>query len=349
MNVATLQGRARQLLDRAAYDYYAGGSDDELTLADNPAAWSRLRLRPHVLRDVGGVDVATTVLGEPVATPILIAPMAYQRLAHDEGEAATARAAAEVGTVMIVSTLANISLEDVAATAPQALRWFQLYVHVDRGFSLQLVRRAETAGYRALVLTVDVPVPGRRRRDEANQFFLPEGMTMANVGRAPAPVEGSALAAYAVDAFDPTLTFSDIGWLREHTDLPIVVKGVLRGDDAVEAVAAGAAAIVVSNHGARQLDTAVATADVLAEVAGAVGGRAEVYVDGGVCRGTDIVKALALGARAVLVGRPVLWGLACGGAKGVFEVVRELTDETAHAFMLCGVTTCDQVTRDLVV
>lgn len=347
MDIQTLQERARERMDAGAYDYYAGGADDEITLAENDAAWTRLRLRPHVLRDVSRVDVATTVLGEPVVAPLLVAPMAYQRLAHPDGEPATAKATADVGTVMCVSTLATASLEDVAAAAPAAPRWFQLYVRKDRGWSGELIARAEAAGYRAVVFTVDVPVLGRRRRDEANDFSLPDGMTMANVGTAPPKVQGSGLAAYADAELDPALTFDDIGWIRSLTDLPVLVKGVLRGDDAVRALDAGAGGVIVSNHGARQLDTTTATADALAEVAAAVAGRAEVFVDGGVCRGTDVVKALALGARAVLVGRPVLWGLACGGADGVAAVLNELVEETVRAFMLCGAARVDDISSDL--
>ncbi len=349
MDVAALERRARERLDAAAYDYYAGGADDELTLADNVAAWTRWRLRPKVLRDVSAVDPATTVLGVPVRTPVLVAPTAYQRMAHDEGEVATARGAAAVGTLLCVSTLATVALDEVAAAAPDAPRWFQLYVRRDRAWTAELVARAAAAGYRAIVLTVDVPVLGRRWREERNDFTLPTGMVMANVGTAPPTVKGSGLAAYAASEFDPALTFDDVGWLCSLSDLPVVVKGVLRGDDAAAAVDAGAAAVVVSNHGARQLDTAIATADALPEVAAAVGDRAEVYVDGGIRRGTDVVKAVALGARAVLVGRPVLWGLATGGADGVAAVLTELTEEVVRALMLCGAATLDDVDADLLV
>ncbi len=347
MDVAALQQRAHAVIEPTAYDYYAGGADDEVSLADNEAAWQRLRLRPKVLRDVGGVDPATTVLGQRVAAPILVAPTAYHRMAHDEGETATARGTAAAGTLMCVSTLATVSLEDVAAAAPGAPRWFQLYIRRDRAVTEELVKRAVAAGYSAIVLTVDVPVLGRRWRDERNDFSLPTGMLMANVGTAPPKVEGSGLAAYAASEFDPALTFDDIGWLHDISDLPIVVKGVLRGDDAVLAVEGGAAAIVVSNHGARQLDTVVATADAVRDVAESVAGRAEVYVDGGVRRGTDVVKALAMGARAVLVGRPILWGLACGGAQGVEQVLTELTEEFVRALMLCGAISPGDITPDL--
>jgi 4-hydroxymandelate oxidase len=347
MIVDELEQQARDRLARSAYDYFAGGADDELTLADNVAAWRRLRLRPHVLRDVSKVSTETTVLGTPVTVPVLVAPMAYQRLAHDEGERATARGAAEAGTVMIVSTFSTRSLEDVAAAAPEAARWFQLYMRRDRRWTEELVARAVAAGYRALVFTVDVPVLGLRRRDERNRFCLPPGMVMANMGEPPPEVEGSSLTAYAANELRSALAFADIEWLRGLCDLPILVKGVLRGDDARACVDAGAAGIIVSNHGGRQLDTTVATADALPEVVDAVAGDAEVLVDGGIRRGTDIVKALALGARAALVGRPVLWGLATDGADGARRVLETLTAEFARALALCGTPSVGEVTADL--
>lgn len=347
MDLVELERQARERLEPAAYDYFAGGADDELTLADNVAAWRRLRLRYRVLRDVGAVATATTVLGTRIPAPVLVAPTAYQRLAHPDGEAATARGAAAAGTVMVASTLATVSLEDVAAAAPDAPRWFQLYVRRDRGWTAELVARAVAAGYRALVLTVDLPVLGFRRRDERNNFSLPVGMEMANMGSAVPQVQGSGLKAYATAELEPSLTFDGLAWLRSLSDLPLVVKGVVRGDDAAACVAAGAAGVAVSNHGGRQLDSAIATADALPEVVDAVGGRVEVYVDGGVRGGTDVVKALALGARAVLVGRPVLWGLATGGVDGVAAVLDGFAEETARAFALCGATSVDDVTSDL--
>lgn len=348
MDVDELQRRAREVLSPMAYDYFSGGADDECTLRESRSVWARRRLRPHVLRDVSSVATATTVLGAPVSMPVLVAPMAYQRLAHDDGERATARAAAACGTAMIVSTLATVSLEEVGTAAPSALRWFQLYVHRDRGWTEELVRRAVAAGYAALVLTVDVPVLGHRRRDERNAFALPAGMQMANVGAAVPHGDGSGLAAYAGSELDPALTPADIGWLAGISGLPVVVKGVLRGDDAMECVHAGAAGVAVSNHGGRQLDTALSAADALAGVVEAVAGRAEVYVDGGIASGTDVVRALALGAQAVLLGRPVLWGLAVGGEQGVRDVLAEVRAELVRAMTLCGVPDLSLLTADLV-
>lgn len=335
------------MLKPDAWDYYSGGADDEVTLAESHPAWTRLRLRPHVLRDVSEVSTGTTVLGRPVTMPVLVAPMAYQRMAHDDGERATARAASRTGTIMVVSTLATVSLEEVAACTTDP-GWFQLYVHRDRGWTAELVGRAAAAGYCALVLTVDLPLLGHRRRDERNAFTLPPGLMMANVG-APVPIgEGSGLASYASAELDPSLTPDDIAWLAELSGLPVVVKGVLRGDDAGACVDAGAAGVVVSTHGGRQLDTAIATADALPEVVQAVAGGAEVYVDGGLRLGTDVLKALSLGARAVLLGRPVLWGLAVGGEQGVVDVLEQLRAELARAMALTGAPDLSALTTDLV-
>jgi 4-hydroxymandelate oxidase len=349
MDLEDLERQARASLDGPAYDYYAGGADGEVTLAENVSAWQELRLRPHVLRDVSRVETATTLFGTEVAAPVLVAPTAYQRLAHDGGEVETARGAAEAGTIMVASTLATVSLEDVAAAAPEGARWFQVYVHTDRDWTAELVARAVDAGYRALVLTVDLPVLGYRPRDERNAFTLPPGMEMANVGRTTPSADGSGLAAYATAELDASLTFDDIGWVKGHGGgLPVLVKGVLRGDDAADAVDAGADGLIVSNHGGRQLDTAIATARALPEVVEAVAGRVPVLVDGGIRRGTDVVKALALGADAVLVGRPVIWGLATGGAAGVRVVLDHLREETRRAMALCGAATIAELGEDLV-
>lgn len=354
MDAHQLELAARDRLGPAVFDFFAGGADDEHTLAEAERAWQSWRLRPHVLRDVGDSSPRTELLGRTVTAPIAVAPMSFQRLAHQEGERATVAAASELGLPVTVSTFATVGLEELAAVAPDAVRWFQLYVHRDRGLTLDLVRRAEAAGYAALVVTVDVPVQGSRRRDERNRFALPEGIEPVNLaapalGRGGArDAAGSALTAYAATQFDPTLTTEAIAWLVERTSLPVVVKGVLRGDDATAVVGAGAAGVAVSTHGGRQLDTVVASAQALPEVVEAVDGRAEVLVDGGVRRGTDVVKALALGADGVLVGRPVLWGLVTGGETGVREVLGDLVVETARALALCGVTAPSTVTRDLV-
>jgi 4-hydroxymandelate oxidase len=281
-------------------------------------------------------------MGTEVSAPILVAPTAYHCLADAEGECATARAAAAARTVLCASTLATRTLEEIAAASGAGPRWFQLYVFKDRAVSERLVRRAEAAGYAALVLTVDTPRLGRREKDVKNGFGLPPGLRLANfdgeLAREPAHAPGvSGIALYARDQLDDSLTWEALAWLRGITKLPVLVKGVLAAEDARLAVEHGASGVIVSNHGGRQLDGVLATADALPEVVAAVDGRAEVYVDGGVRRGADVLRALALGARAVLVGRPVLWGLAARGEAGVAHVLEMLREELELAMALAGV------------
>ncbi|MFL6260156.1 MAG: alpha-hydroxy acid oxidase [Thermoanaerobaculia bacterium] len=355
VNVFDLEAVAREKLSRDALDYYAGGAHDEVTLRENRAAFDRLSLAYRVLVDVSRRDLAATVLGQPVSMPILVAPTAFHRLATPEGERATARAAGAAGTVMILSTLSTTPIEEVVAAASGPV-WFQLYVYRDRKATEGLVRRAEAAGCRALVLTVDAPLLGRRERDVRNRFRLPPSLAVANLlpegyGELPPAAADSGLAAYVASFLDPALTWRDVAWLRSITSLPVLVKGIVRPDDALRAAEAGAAGIVVSNHGGRQLDTSPATLDVLPEIADALsahGHRIELLMDGGVRRGTDVLKALALGARAVLVGRPILWGLAADGEAGAILALRMLRDELDLAMALAGAPTVADVTRDLV-
>lgn len=355
VNVFDLEALARERLSREAYDYYVGGAGEEVTLRENRAAYDRLGIAYRVLVDVSRRELATSVLGQPVSMPVLVAPTAFHRLATPEGEVATARAASAAGTIMILSTLSNSPIEDVVAAASGPV-WFQLYVYRDREATEGLVRRAEAAGCRALVLTADAPLLGRRERDIRNGFRLPPGLTVANLlpegyGKVPPAAGDSGLAAYFASLLDPALTWRDVAWLRSLTAMPIVVKGIVRPDDALRAAEAGAAGVVVSNHGGRQLDTSPATIDVLPEVADALAARGheiEVLMDGGIRRGTDVLKALALGARAVLVGRPVLWGLAAGGEAGAALALRLLRDELDLAMALAGTPRLADVTRDLV-
>lgn len=332
---------AADALEPMVHGYYAGAAGDEETLRENRAAFGRLRLLPRVLRPVGTRTTATTVLGTPVSTPILVAPMAFQRLAHPEGELATARGTGAAGTLMITSTLASSSLEEVAAAATGPL-WFQLYVYRDREVTRRLVERAAAAGFRALVLTVDTPVLGNREREIRTGFRLPDNLPIGNLAGEghhllPGQEGASGLALYAHRLLDPDLAWEDVAWLRSISPMPVVVKGVVHPEDARLAIEAGVAGIVVSNHGGRQLDGAVATLDALPAVAAVAAPRGvEVYLDGGVRRGVDVVRALALGARAVLVGRPVLWGLALEGADGVRRVLDILTEETSRTLALCG-------------
>jgi 4-hydroxymandelate oxidase len=328
--------------------FFAGGAGDEWTMAENRRAFDRWVLRPRVLRGVGEADPSTTVIGEPMPFPIAIAPTAFHRLAHPEGELATARAAAATGATMIVSTMSSVSLEDVAACGPP--RWFQLYVHRDRELTADLVARAQAAGYTALVLTVDAPRLGRRERDEATGFELPPEVGMANVEHwlAPGTPGTSTRLSYFATQIDPNLTWDDVAWLRTLSPLPIVIKGVMTAEDATIAADAGVAALVVSNHGGRQLDGAGATLDALPEVVGAAAGRLDVLVDGGVRRGQHVLKALGLGAAAVLVGRAPLWGLAVDGEAGVRRVLEILRDEFVLAMSLAGVRSVGEIEPSMV-
>jgi isopentenyl diphosphate isomerase/L-lactate dehydrogenase-like FMN-dependent dehydrogenase len=351
INLFEYEPLAKARLEPSAYDYYAGGAEDELTLRENRAAYGRIKLRPRMLVGVGQIELATTVLGISISLPVMVPPMAFHGMAHPDGEVATARGAGAAGTLMVVSTPSNRSLEEVAAAATGPL-WFQLYVYKDRDVSASLVRRAEAAGYRALVWTVDFPVAGRREADERNGFGLPPHLRQGNfTGRdevRPTAPGGSGLARVVAAEYDRSLTWDALAWLRSLTRIPIVVKGILTAEDATRAVEHGADAIAVSNHGGRQLDTAVATIEALPEVVEAVAGRCEVYVDGGIRRGTDVLKALALGARAVFVGRPVLWGLAVSGAEGVQRVLELLRHELEVDMALAGCPTPESTDRSLV-
>lgn len=354
LTIADLEGMAQARLPSMAWDYYASGADDEVTLRRNVEAFRALALHYRVLVDVAVRDLSATVLGRRIAMPVLVAPTAFHRLAHPDGEIATARGAGEAGTAMILSTLSNSRVEDVVAAANGPV-WFQLYVYRDRARTEALVRRVEAAGCEALVLTVDAPLLGRRDRDVRNRFSLPDGLGLANVdgdvvAARPGDIAESGLAAYFASLLDASLSWRDVAWLRERTRLPIVVKGVVRPDDARRAADAGAAAIVVSNHGGRQLDTSPATIEVLPRIAdalAAVPAAPELYLDGGVRRGTDVVKALASGARAVLLGRPILWGLAIDGSAGVAGALGIVRRELDLAMALCGCSDLASITRDL--
>ena len=343
---------AKARMTPMAFDYYASGAMDEITVAANHRAYDDILLRYRVLAGVGTRDTATSVLGHKIALPVLVAPTAFHGLAHPDAEPATARAAAAAGTLYVMSTLANTSMEQVAEHG-NGQRWFQLYVFKDRGVTKSLVERAEAAGFTALELTVDAPLLGEREADVRNHFHLPDGLTAANLvdpklKSVDAGAGSSGLADYFLRLLDDNLTWDDVAWLRSITRLPILVKGVARGDDAAHALEAGAAGIVVSNHGGRQLDTSRPTIQALPEVVEAVAGRAEVLVDGGIRRGTDVLKALALGAKAVQVGRPVLWGLAVDGEAGVRHALELLRVELDLAMALCGCRGVAEITEDLI-
>ncbi|MFG1698435.1 alpha-hydroxy acid oxidase [Nonomuraea sp. NPDC049309] len=339
---------ARARLPEDVWHYLNGGAGDEVTLAANVSAFRRLAVRPRVLVDVRRRDATTRVLGTALAAPIGVAPMAYHRLAHPDGEAATARAAAAEGLLMIASTFASRPIEEVAAAAPGRV-WFQIYCFRDHGLTDELIKRAEEAGCRALVLTADTPLMGWRDRDIRHRFLLPDGVEAANLRGLAGP--GDDLAAVTRDLLDPGVTWTAVERIRGVTDLPVVLKGVLTAEDAALAVECGVSGVIVSNHGGRQLDGAIAALDALAEVAGAIchlSERVEVYLDGGVRRGIDVLKALALGARAVFVGRPVLWGLAAAGEEGARGVLRLLKAELDVAMALSGRPAVAELGRDAV-
>jgi isopentenyl diphosphate isomerase/L-lactate dehydrogenase-like FMN-dependent dehydrogenase len=333
--VADFERAAEEKLEPGVAGYFFGGACDEVTLRDNVAAWGRWRLRPRVLAGLDEWSTRAEVLGEEVSMPILVAPVAYQRLVDSEGEIAMARAAAAAGTVMCLSTLATVRPAELAGAVPEGRRWFQLYCFRDEGVTKALTDEAVDSGFEAIVVTVDAPRGGRRERDLRTGFKIPERLGVPSVEAA----LGSGRAVTIEETFalmDPALGWVDLESLASRSGVPVLVKGVLTGEDASLAVEHGAAGVVVSNHGGRQLDHALATADVLAEVVEAVAGRAPVLVDGGIRRGGDVAIALALGAAAVLVGRPALWGLAVGGAAGAARVLELLRDELELALALCG-------------
>ena len=351
VNLMEFEEVARQRLAREAYDYYAGGANDGITLRRNRDAYADIALHYRVLRDVSARDTSTTILGEKISFPVMVAPTAFHRMACPEGECAAARAAGRAGTIMVASTLSTMTIEEVGAAATGPL-WFQLYVYKDRGATKDLIARAEAAGCRALVLTVDAQVWGRREADVRNNFKLPDGLTVANLSEHakemfPAGIPGSGLAAYVAQMLDPSLSWRDLAWLREQTKLPILLKGIVRADDAKSAVEHGAAGVIVSNHGGRQLDTAPATIEALPRVVDAVNGKIPVLIDGGIRRGTDVVKCLALGAQAALIGRPILWGLAADGEEGAFRVLEMLKAEFDLAMALCGARNVSEIDQSL--
>ncbi len=334
VNVFDFEALAQTRMEPAAWDYYQSGSDDEVTLRANRAAFERIQLRPRTLVDVSACDMRTTVLGTPVKIPIMVAPTAFHCLAHPEGECATAEGAGRAGALMVASTSSTRSLEAIANAASGPL-WFQLYI-ADREGTEELVHRATDAGYRGLVLTVDSPRWGHKERSIRSGFRLPSHLRKANF-----PNNEAAEATIA-------LTWESLAWLRSLTPLPLILKGILTPEDALLAVEQGVDGIIVSNHGGRQLDGVTASIEVLPEIAAAVSKRCEFYLDGGIRRGTDILKALALGARAVLIGRPALWGLAAKGAEGVYRVLEMLRAELELAMALAGCPTLDRVDATLV-
>ncbi|KAF7822528.1 (S)-2-hydroxy-acid oxidase GLO1 isoform X1 [Senna tora] len=357
-NVSEYEAIAKQKLPKMVFDYYASGAEDQWTLQENRNAFSRILFRPRILIDVSKIDMTTTVLGFKISMPIMIAPTAMQKMAHPEGEYATARAASAAGTIMTLSSWATSSVEEVASTGP-GIRFFQLYVYKDRNVVAQLVRRAERAGFKAIALTVDTPRLGRREADIKNRFTLPpfltlknfEGLDLGKMDQVSSTnfADDSGLASYVAGQIDRTLSWKDVKWLQTITSLPILVKGVLTAEDTRIAVQSGAAGIIVSNHGARQLDYVPSTIMALEEVVKAAQGRVPVFLDGGVRRGTDVFKALALGASGIFIGRPVVFSLAAEGEAGVRKVLQMLREEFELTMALSGCRNLKEITRDHVV
>jgi 4-hydroxymandelate oxidase len=352
INLFEYEKLASEKLHKTAFDYYYSGAHDEITLKENREAYNKIKIHYKVLVDVSRRDASTEIFGEKISFPLIVAPTAFHKMAHEEGECAVARAATKSGTIMCLSTLSNSTVEDVSKNCNSNF-WFQLYVFREKSVTEKLVRRVEKAGAKALVVTVDAPLLGTRERDVKNKFQLPQGLSVINLmpeGKEELPDDkpDSGLSLYFNEMLDQSLNWKDIEWLASITKLPVILKGIVRPDDAVKAIDYGAKGIVVSNHGGRQLDTSPATIDVLPSIAEAVDNRIEVMIDGGIRRGTDILKAVALGAKAVLAGRPILWGLACNGGDGVYSVLELLKKEFDLAMALSGCPTVKDITRDLV-
>lgn len=346
INLFEYEQVAKQKLSPSAYGYYSGGAGDGITIRDNRRAYDDIQIVPYVLRDVSQRDLSTTVLEQKIDFPVVIAPMAMAALAHPDKELGIAESAKQFGIPMCLSTLSTTKMEDVVGTGVNG--WFQLYVHKDRGLTRELVRRAEVSGYSALVVTVDVPVSGYREYLVRNPLRLPDGVGLETLTDYWNQDEYPNINAYIGAQFDASLTWDDIEAFANQTTLPVLVKGILRPDDAVEALNRGVAGIVVSNHGGRQLDTVPATIQVLPEIAEVVDRRCEILVDGGIRRGTDIIKALALGADAVMLGRPILWGLAVDGQAGVADILNILRREYDIGLALSGCISSDSIPRELV-
>jgi 4-hydroxymandelate oxidase len=342
-----LEEATRARLPPGAYAFCACGADDEITARENADAWRRLRLRPRVLRGTASVDTSVTLLGIPSSMPVMLAPTGRHMLYHPEGERASAQAAAATGAAFVLATNSTVSIEDVAVQRASAPQWFQLYMSPDRSVTEGLVDRVAAAGYSAVVLTVDLPTAGYSPRAARAPIETSDAIRHVNLpGK---PLAHTAYDPNAKLSFAFPVSIADLEWLVRRSVVPVIVKGVLRGDDAARCADAGAKAVIVSNHGGRHLDTTITTADALPEIVDAVGKRAEVYVDGGIRRGADILKALALGARAVLIGRPMLWGLTMDGADGVRAVLEHLNAELSRAMILSGAASLAEIGPDLIV
>jgi 4-hydroxymandelate oxidase len=354
VNTKDFEEHAARSLPKEVYEFLAGGSCDEYSIKANLKAFRRIELRPRVLVDVSRVDMTCTILGKTLVSPMIVAPMAFQKLAHPEGELAMARAAAASQIGYSLSLNATQSIEDVAKTAPglpNRTNWFQLYVLEDRGLTKEIIERAFAAGHNGLIITTDRPVRGKRDRDIKNGFHIPKEMKPGNLpggfAAGNTPVGGAFSGDDGTQTIDPSLSWRHLDWIRSVSKMPLILKGILHPLDAAKAVDSGVDAIIVSNHGARNLDGVIPPIEALGEVVDAVNGRAEIVVDGGIRRGTDILKALALGARAVLIGRPLLWGLAVSGETGVKQVIDILNEELRIAMSLTGCASLAGIKPDI--
>jgi 4-hydroxymandelate oxidase len=352
VNIYDFEELARKKLSKMIFDYYASGACDEITLRENHEAFDKVHLKYRVLKDVSKIDLTSEVLGQYISFPVMIAPAAFQGLAHPDAELAMVRAASSVGTILVLSTLSNTAVEDVVKVSSNPV-WFQLYIYKDREATKELIQRVVKAGCKTLVVTVDAPYLGKREGDLRNLFKPPDELELKNMSKALTEShiktgEGSALSGYFASNLDPSISWKDIGWLRSITKLPIVLKGIGCKEDAVIAAEHDVEGIIVSNHGGRQLDTSRATIDVLPEVVEAVTGKTEILMDGGIRRGTDVLKAIALGAKAVLIGRPALWGLAVNGEQGAKQVLKILRKEFHLSMALCGCKSVEEITSELI-
>jgi len=352
INISEFELLAKEKLPQHAYDYFSSGANDEITLKENCEAYKRIYLKYRVLVDVSKRDLVTEVLGQKISMPVMIAPTAYQKMAHVNGELAVAMAAGEAGTIMILSTLSNYDVEEVVKSSNGNI-WFQLYVFKDREVTEDLIKRVEAAGCKAIVLTVDAPVLGKRDRDLRNNVKLPDEFSLKNLEplfkEKYSEKNASGIAGHFANYLDPSLSWKDIEWLKSITKLPILIKGISCKEDALLAIQYGAAGIIVSNHGGRQLDTCRATINVLSEIVDTVGCKTEIFIDGGIRRGSDVLKAIALGAKAVLIGRPVLWGLAVDGENGVRSVLEIIRNELDTSMALCGCDSVKKISKDLII
>lgn len=350
LNIKDFERLSSKILSLETYSFFGGGANDEITLRQNINSYGEIYLKTRNLVDVSKRSLSTTILGQEISMPVLIAPMAFQKLAHESGEIATAKAASSADTIMIVSSLATASLAAIAASS-KISPWFQLYVYKNREITKNLIGLAENEGYKALVLTIDVPVYGRRERERRTQFNLPKDISPINLIQAGLNSPNSSIlnySSYLSSQLDPSISWKDINWLKSITKLPIILKGIMSSEDALLATEHGVAGIVVSNHGGRQLDTAPSTIQVLKDIVETVQNKIDIILDGGIQRGTDILKALAFGAKAVLVGRPILWGLAVGQEKGVVKVLDILREELDLCMALCGCTSIETIDKKII-